>query len=140
MSWDLDAKERRQILGLPARDRYSLFLQIVVDWEEAWGLRGDAGWVVGSTPDGGDSFPLWPHPTFAEPCAQGEWEGATPEAISLDELLGDLLPLLEEERMSVAIFPTPEGEGTVISPQELRHQLDAEIALGEGDASDLGST
>jgi hypothetical protein len=139
VSWELDEKERRQVLGLRARDRYGLFLQIVVDWEEAWGLRGEDGWVVGSSPEGGDAFPLWPHASFAELCAHGEWEGARPEAISLGELLEDLLPLLEEERMSVAVFPTPEGEGTVISPHDLRQQLDAEIALGEGDLSDPGA-
>lgn len=133
--WKLEEQEREAILALPARERYTYFLQVIVDWDEAWALQTADGWVLAAT-DEGDSFPLWPHTEFAKACAQGEWEGATPAPIGLDELLEDLLPILEEDRISVAAFPTPDGDGILVSPQDLRQHLQAEIELGEAGEDD----
>ena len=49
----------------------------------------------------------------------------------LDELLDDLLPLLEEDGIRVAVFPSPQGEGVLVDPGELGRDLRAELALGE---------
>lgn len=130
-TWELDAEERRQMIALPARERYGLFLQITVDWEEVWGLHSSEGWVLSSGGDGRDVLPLWPHPGFAETCAHGAWEGTRPEPVPLDELLSDLLPLLEEDGIRVAVFPSPKGEGVLVAPDELRRDLEAELKLGE---------
>lgn len=132
--WEIGEEEVRLVLGLPAADRYRWFLQIVCDWEEVWGLSHADGWVLASDRsqgDGGDAFPLWPHPDLARLCAQGEWDGAAPGPIPLDELLEELLPLLEEDRRQVAVFPTPEGEGMIVTPGELRRDLEAELELGQ---------
>jgi hypothetical protein len=132
VSWELDDEERRMILALPAKERYSYLLQLLVDTEEAWGLRNDEGWVVGSDPERGDLLPLWPHSAFAEACARGPWSDARPAEIPLDDLLEELLPLLEEDHITIAAFPTPDHEGHRIDPQELGRDLRAEIELGEG--------
>jgi hypothetical protein len=133
MSWELDDEERRLAPALPAKERYNYFIQVLVDQEEAWGLRNDEGWVLGSDPERGDIFPLWPHSTFAEACARGTWDDAKPAEIPLDDLLENLLPLLEEDRITVAAFPNPEGDSVLIKPEELGRDLLAEIELGEGD-------
>jgi hypothetical protein len=128
--WKLDPQEQRQVFALPARDRYGLFLQLTVDWEEAWGLHSSQGWVLSSGEDGRDVLPLWPHPGFAEACAHGAWEGTTPSSIALEELLDDLLPLLAQDGIRVAVFPTPQGEGVLVTSEELGRDLQAELALG----------
>jgi hypothetical protein len=130
-AWALSPEERRKVLSFAPRERYGLFLQLTADWEEAWGLHSADGWVLSSGEDGRDVFPLWPHPAFAEACARGSWEGTSPEAVPLDELLDDLLPLLAEDGIRVAIFPSPEGEGVLVTPEELRRDLKAELELGE---------
>lgn len=130
-TWVLSEPELRQVLALPARERYGLFLQITVDWEEAWGLLSPEGWVLSSGEDGRDVLPLWPHPGFAEACAYGSWEGTSPAAVPLDELLDDLLPLLAEDGIRVAVFPSPRGEGILVDPGELQRDLRAELELGE---------
>lgn len=127
--WEIGDEELRAVRAMSAPQRYGYFVQLAVDWEEAWGLRSADGWVLSSS-NGSDAFPVWPHPLFAEACAQGDWEGAAPESIPLDELLEDLLPLLEEDRVQLAVFPTPEGEGVLTSPEELRRDLRAELELG----------
>ena len=132
MTWELTDDERRLALALSPKERYSYFVQLLVDEEEAWGLRNDEGWVLGSDPERGDILPLWPHSAFAEACAQGTWDDARPAEIPLDDLLEELLPLLEEDRIMVAVFPTPDGDSVLIAPEELGRDVRAEIELGEG--------
>jgi hypothetical protein len=100
----------------------------VADWEEAWGLKDSAGWIVSSETD---ALPLWPHSAFAEACARGAWADAVPEAITLDELLEDVIGLLEEDRLRVAVFPTPEDAGIVMPSGEFRGRLERELDLGK---------
>lgn len=128
MTWEIEEEEVRQILALPAADRAVTFFQLVADWEEAWGLKDAAGWIVARE---SDALPLWPHAAFAEACARGAWEGAAPEAIPLRELLDDLLPLLAEDGLAVAVFPAPEEAGIVMPPGEVRERLERELELGE---------
>jgi hypothetical protein len=132
MTWELTDEETRLTLGLAPKERYSYFVQLLVDEGEAWGLRNDEGWVLGSDPERGDILPLWPHSAFAEACARGTWDDAKPAEIPLDDLLEELLPLLAEDRITVAAFPTPDGDSILITPDELGRDLRAEIELGEG--------
>lgn len=126
--WEIDGDEARRLLALPAADRAAAFLQLVADWEEAWALLDDQGWIVSKETD---ALPLWPHPAFAEACALGPWEGARPEAVPLDDLLEELLPLLEEDGLRAALFPTPEDPGLLLPPGELRERLERELEIGK---------
>jgi hypothetical protein len=136
MTWELTAEERQLALALPPKERYRYFVQIVADEGETWGLRNDEGWVLGSDPERGDILPLWPHSTFAEDCARGTWDDAKPAEIPLDELIEDLLPLLQEDRITVAAFPTPEGNSVLVPPEELGRDLREELELGASEESD----
>jgi Protein of unknown function (DUF2750) len=128
MTWEIEEDEIRQTFALPPAERAVTFFQLVADWEEAWGLKDAAGWIV-SRETG--ALPLWPHAAFAEACAGRAWEGAAPEAIPTGELLEDLLPLLAEDGLGVAVFPAPDDSGTVMPPGELRERLEKELELGE---------
>lgn len=129
MSWDLEQGERELVLALSARERYVYFIQLAVDTEEAWGLRNPDGWVLAGDEER-DAFPVWPHPDFAAACALADWEGAKPEPIGLAELIEDLLPILEEDGLALAVFPDPDGDSAVVEPENLRRDLEAEIELG----------
>jgi len=134
MSWELEEGEREMVLALSARERYVYFIQLAVDSEELWGLRNSDGWVLAGEglPEGGrDAFPLWPHADFAAACAVADWEGAEPAPIGLAELLEDLLPILEEDGLALAVFPDVEGDSAVVEPDDLRRDLQAEIELGQ---------
>jgi hypothetical protein len=127
MTWPLEDGELRELLALPAADRAVNFFQLVADWEEAWGLKDGNGWVVGRETD---ALPLWPHAELAEVCARGPWEGAAPEPVSLDDLLVDLLPLLASDNLRVAVFPTPDEPGLLMSPTEMSERLEQELRIG----------
>lgn len=116
-----------RLAALPAADRAVHLVQLVADWEEAWGLKDSQGWVVSEQTQ---AFPLWPHPQLARACAVETWEGAEPAPLSLEDLLADLLPLLEEDGLRVALFPTAGDPGMILAPSELRERLEAELELG----------
>ena len=128
MTWEIEEDEVRQTLARPAEERAVTFFQLVADWEEAWGLKDSAGWIVSRETD---SLPLWPHAAFAEACARDLWESTAPESIPIGDLLEDLLPLLEEDGLGVAVFPAPDDPGIVMPSGELRERLEKELELGE---------
>jgi Protein of unknown function (DUF2750) len=127
MTWAIEEEEIRELLALPATDRAVNFFQLVADWEEAWGLQDENGWVVG---DDTGALPLWPHSAFAEACARGSWEGAVPGSVSLDDLLVDLLPLLAADNLRAAVFPTPDDPGLLLTATELGDRLEQELRIG----------
>jgi len=127
MTWEIEEEEVRRLLSLPPEDRAVSFFQLVADWEEAWGLRDADGWIVAQETD---ALPLWPHAAFAEACARGPWEGAAPEPVALDDLLEDLLPLLQEDGLRIAVFPSSEDPGLLLAPGEVRERLERELEIG----------
>ena len=127
MTWEIGEEEAGRLLALPAADRAVQFFQLLADWEAVWGLRDSEGWVVAKATD---ALPLWPHAAFAEACARDAWAGAVPEPVSLDDLLDDLLPLLEEDGLRVAVFPSPPDPGLLLAPEEVRERIERELEIG----------
>ena len=130
-AWEIDDAEVREILSLSRDGRYASFLQHTADWEEAWGLKDENGWIVRGSESNDESFPLWPHAVFAGLFARGPLAGTTPERISLEDLLDDLLPLLEEDAIAVEVFPVEEDRGAMVTARQLLQDLQRELELGE---------
>lgn len=129
MSWQVHPKEMKSVLALSGQERYGYFIKKVADFEEAWGLQSEDGWVlVGFDGEGGDAFCIWPHADYAQACAIDGWSDCTPELIPLQELLEELLPALLRDGMRVAVFPTPAGQAIVVDPRDLQAHLEHELA------------
>jgi hypothetical protein len=128
MRWLLEEGEEAELFALPADGRAIQFFQLLADWEEAWGLKDAEGWVVDKE---SDALPLWPHSALAEACAAKRWPDAAPEAIPLDDLLIDLLPLLAADNLRVAVFPSPGDPGLLLSPVEASDRLERELQITE---------
>jgi len=65
-------KEFAALTGMNAPDRYSVFLNRVVDWEEVWSLRSAKGWCLMADDSGAEMIPVWPHERFATACASND--------------------------------------------------------------------
>ena len=115
------------VVALPASERYTHLIKRVADEEAIWSLRGQEGWLLASEA-GRELVPVWPHPRYASACATGDWAGADPAAIPLDEWLAAWLPGLERDGRAVAVFPTPGGKGVVVEVTRLRADLEAELS------------
>lgn len=118
----ISEKELEAVLQLDGAGRYAYFVKRVADWETAWGLWQN-GWTLVADDVGAAAFPLWPAREYAEACASGEWVNCEPAEITLEDLLETLLPQLEKDGVSVAIFPTPLNTGTVVVPASLADDL-----------------
>jgi hypothetical protein len=118
-------KEFSTLLGMPAPERYALFVRRVADWQEVWGLRTENGWCLMANEDGVELIPVWPHQRFADACAniQNQEKAAS---ISLEDWLEKWLPGMIRDGRQVAVFPVPGGKGTVVSPAQLKSDLSAE--------------
>jgi len=119
-------KQIAAVLALPGNERYKHFIKRVADSELAWGLF-DEGWALAATDDGARVFPLWPAEEYAKLCAVGEWGGYAPRSFSVEELLEDLLPMLQEDGVLPGIFYTPDDKGVTPAVELLRQDLAAEL-------------
>lgn len=121
-SGQLHAKEMETVLGLSGTERYGYFIERVADRGEVWGLQNEEGWVLISFDDG-EAFCVWPHADFARACTLGDWADCMPEAVSLEELVEELVPALLRDNLRLAVFPTPAGEAVVVDPRDFQEHL-----------------
>lgn len=99
--------------------RYNYFVEKVFDWQEAWGLCDNEGWVV-SEVEGKTIFPLWPAEPFAKNCQVNDWQDTETKLISFSELTGEILPQLVEANIAIAVFMVPDSDLCGVLPaQEL---------------------
>ncbi len=115
-------EEIAAVLALPGSGRYQHFVNQAAGNEEAWGLAGE-GWAVVSDQSGTTALALWPAAEYAALCATEAWSGYSPQAISLRELLHQLLPALEDEGLWALVFPTPTARGVLVNPESLAEDL-----------------
>lgn len=122
----LDANQVKAVVTLPAGQRYAYFIERVVQTREVWALYRN-GWALATKDDGTLVFAMWPEREFAQLCAEFEWEGYEPQVFGLDELLGELLPQLQQDGLVPGIFRTPGSKGTMPTPGLLRVDLQDEL-------------
>lgn len=120
-------KELSAVISLTASERYSYLVKKVADAERLWSLGDASGWVLMSDDQGKELVPVWPHERYAEACATGTWAGAVPQPIELLKWMENWLPGLVRDGRQVAAFPTPENKGMVVSPSQMKDDLEEEL-------------
>ena len=131
MAWEVNDEEFASVLALPANRRYGYFVKRAASHGEVWSLRGDGGWVVAADEQDNPHFPVWPHPRFAEACAEGPWDGEESVAVEIDEWVEAWLPKLDRDGMRIAVFQTPEDQGVGVAPLRLKRDLEDELSQFE---------
>lgn len=127
MTYKLDDKKYAAACKQSDEKRLSYFLRKVADFEEIWSLHSEDGWVELSDEDGQVCLPIWPHPDFAAAWVDGQWNDCVPKRVKLDEWLERWTDGLEKDETVLAIFPVDNGEGIILSPNELHEALLAEL-------------
>ena len=110
------------IYRLPPLNRYEYLLLASVETGQAWGLRRRGRWAL-SEEGGSPIFPLWPSAEAAERCALDAWKKMSAGSISLDELIEEWLPVLARDGQPVLAFLTPDSDGALVDPEEVRHDM-----------------
>jgi hypothetical protein len=86
--------------------------------QQIWILTDQDGCVMLNSEDE-DCAPVWPSQADAQAWATGEWADCTAEAIDLATWHSRWTHGLEQDDLAIAVFPSDDEEGLVISPQEL---------------------
>ncbi|MFD1700085.1 DUF2750 domain-containing protein [Halopseudomonas phragmitis] len=131
MPYKMNGKQFASVLALDTFDRYVHFIGKIADWEQLWGVKSDEGWLVPVAPEGFEYFPLWPHPDYAQKIADENFPGHTATEISLEDLLEHWLPLFEQDKLKVAVFPNREWTFWCINPTDLKSAITDELAKYE---------
>lgn len=122
----INQKQIDAVITLPGQKRYNHFVEVVVDWEEIWGLYQD-GWALAATEDGQPVFPVWPAKEYAELCAEKEWAGYKPESFTLEDFMSELLPNLKHDDVLPGVFYTPSDRGVTPTVDQLLEDLNKEL-------------
>jgi hypothetical protein len=122
----IDSRQVQETVMLSGPQRYAYFIKRVTETGTVWSLYRN-GWALATKEDGTMVFPLWPDREFATICADYEWTGYEPQSFSLDELLGGLLPQLEEDGVATGVFYTPGARDVMPTAGLLRRDLDDEL-------------
>lgn len=128
----LDADELKALVRLPAPQRYAYFVERVAATGTVWGLFRD-GWALAKKDDDTLVFAMWPDREAAQLCAEFEWDGYAPQAFALDDLLGELLPQLQQDGLVAGIFRTPGSKGVMPTPNLLRADLEDQLRSRKGE-------
>ncbi len=124
----LTKKQTDEILAKKPENRYKYFIKTVVTEEEVWGLADEEGWLLlEDDEDNTDVLAVFPNPEFAEVFREkGGFEEFQVEPLDLSEFL-EWLDDFEKEKMKVAVFPTPDFQSAVMTPERLRADFQAEF-------------
>lgn len=126
MSTPLDADQQAKINAFDADKRFQYLITEVLANQQIWILVDEHGCVMLNTEDE-DCVPIWPNKEFAQSWATGEWAKCKVEAISVAKWRSRWTSGLIGDELAVAAFPDQEGDGMVISPDELDFELSRKV-------------
>jgi hypothetical protein len=122
MSQQLPQSRIDEINKLDAEQRLKYCLKTIVHEQCVWIIKDDIGCVMLNTEDD-DCVPVWPNSEFAQAWLTGEWENCTVESIPLKTWYSRWSSGLEEDELSVAVFPNLDEEGVILFPDEFDFEL-----------------
>lgn len=125
----LSRKEIEEILAKKPENRYKYFIKTVAAEEEVWGLADEEGWLILEIEgEDGDALAVFPNPEFAEIFQkEGGFEEFQVEPLDLYEFF-EWLEDFKEQKMRVAVFPTPNFQSAVMRPEVVREDFEAIFA------------
>jgi hypothetical protein len=129
--WTPNNKEIVSVLTLSPSERYKYFVKKVADENTVWSLRHADGWALASNDEGASLVPVWPHPSYAEICAGGNWADYGAVEIPLSVWLDRWIPGMLKDARQVAVFPTDKNQGIAIGPKRLDADLREELSYLE---------
>ncbi len=107
---------------LTADERYNAFIEAIAKGGSVWSLSSEEGWAIISD-DETEYLPAWPSAELAATWATDGYADCSPKAISHTDWLEKWLPGMIEDNLQIAVCPDIEGEGIVVSAEEVFETL-----------------
>ncbi|AWL13398.1 hypothetical protein HMF8227_02950 [Saliniradius amylolyticus] len=114
----LSQMQKYQWESQPAHKRAEFFHQKSRQAQQVWTIVDDHGAMLLVTEDE-DCIPVWPDEAFVKDWINDDWQHCRPYAISLQDWYDKWLPGLEEDGVSVVVFPVTHESGLIFEPWEL---------------------
>lgn len=114
---------------LNPEQRLKYLIKEVITHQQIWILTDQDGCVMLNTEDE-DCAPVWPNQETAQAWAVDEWADCKPKAIDLKTWYSRWTQGLEDDDVAIAVFPSENEEGLVISAQELDFELKKQGRVG----------
>lgn len=110
---------------LEGEERYDFFLDVVAQEREIWILiNKDQEFLKIASDDSHDEvLPVWPHEELALDYSKTAEEALTPKSISLPDFFMKWVSGLNRDKLSVGVFPGPEDDVWVMTPSEVKSDL-----------------
>ncbi|MCY7328297.1 MAG: DUF2750 domain-containing protein [Saprospiraceae bacterium] len=124
----LTQKEIAEVLAKKPENRYKYFIKNVMKEEEVWGLADKEGWLMTEVEDDGtDVLMVFPNREFAEIFREkSELTEYQLEVLDLYEFV-DWLDDFAEKNMKVGVFPTPDFQCAVMTPDRIKEDFQVEF-------------
>lgn len=120
-----------EIETLSADQRLHYFLTRVIESEEVWGLGDEAsGWIIKDS-DEKTLITVWPYEILAAAFATQSGDGQAPVAVSLEQFVYSLLPVIHQQNIHLEILPTGSLPGKLMPAQALAAILEGMMESGE---------
>ncbi|MBL7827697.1 MAG: DUF2750 domain-containing protein [Saprospiraceae bacterium] len=125
---ELTKKNIDEILARKPESRYKYFIRTAASEEEVWGLADEEGWLMlEDDTDNSDVLAVFPNPEFAEIFQEaGAFGEFQVEALDLYEFL-EWMEDMEAQKIKVGVFPTPDFQCAVMTPDRLLADFQAEF-------------
>jgi hypothetical protein len=99
-------------------ERLDYFLTRAMESEEVWGLSNESGWVM-KEENGAYILPVWSYSVLSLSCAQGSWSEHSPDSVSLEHFVYQVLASLKEQQIQLEILPSQHQPGVLIKADSL---------------------
>ena len=115
---------------LKEEERYDFFLDVVAQEREIWILVNDQQEFlkIASDDSGDEVLPVWPHEALALDYSKASVQPLVAKSISLPDFFMKWVAGLEGDNLSVGVFPGPEDDVWVMTPAELKSDLQDAIS------------
>ncbi|MCL1126078.1 DUF2750 domain-containing protein [Shewanella surugensis] len=123
-------KQIENLLKQSPEQRFEYFIRYCADFEQVWGLVvGEDNWVIFKDSEGGEIFPLWPHPDLADVCCFEEHKhlGAKPQPIGLESFIQNCIPDMVAGKVDFGIFYDASRQGLIIGGDALKVAFEEEV-------------
>ncbi|MDN4504432.1 DUF2750 domain-containing protein [Alteromonadaceae bacterium BrNp21-10] len=111
----MNSEQLQSALSMNADQRSDFLLKQVQDNQQIWTIVDEEG-VMLLISDDEDCIPVWPAESCVNEWINNDWAHCTAHAISLSDWKEKWLPGLEEDEVSIAMFPLSHDGGLVVSP------------------------
>jgi hypothetical protein len=122
MSYPLTTQEFQAALQLNADYRHAHFVSKVAQSGLIWLLKNNEGLLFLSSDSDELCLPLWPHEEYAKLWLE-QFPGYELQSLPIHIWFEHWVPALEEQGISIAVFPMPDQENSIMNITELAQSI-----------------